>query len=125
MDAQQLKLFLDLVNTRNFTKVSELNYLTQPAVSHQIQRLEHELGARLFERTKRKVVLTEEGHLLFSLAHDILSKFEEIRTIFSERQGRVVGRLKVSTTVSIGLYILPTYLKQFITHFPEVDLHIE
>lgn len=125
MDGQQLKLFLDLVSNKNFTKVAELNYLTQPAVSHQIQRLEAELGVRLFERTKRKVVITEEGQLLYPVAKEILSKFEEIRTLFSERRGRVIGRLRISTTVSIGLYILPTYLKQFITHFPEVDLHVE
>jgi DNA-binding transcriptional LysR family regulator len=121
----QLKLFLDLSTMKNFTKVSERNYLTQPAVSKQIQRLEEELGARLFERTKRKVILTEEGHLLVAYATDMLRKFDEIKSLFLERKGKVVGRLKIATTVSIGLYILPTYLKLFIKQFPHVDLHVE
>ncbi|MBI1746236.1 MAG: LysR family transcriptional regulator [Acidobacteria bacterium] len=125
MDAQSLKLFLDLYHSRNFTRTSERNYLTQPAVSHQIQRLEHELGVRLFERTKRRVVVTEEGRLLFPIAKDLLARFDEIRTLFAERKGLVIGRLKISTTVSIGLYILPSYLKQFIKRFPDVDLHVE
>ncbi len=125
MDWTQLKLFIDLVRAKNFTKVAQNNFLTQPAVSCQIRRLEEELGVRLFERTNRRVGLTDEGRIFLPYANDVLRNLEEVKARFVEREGKVVGMLKIATTVSIGLYILPNYLKQFIKLFPSVDLHLE
>ena len=58
-DFRQLKLFVDLVRVQSFTKVAEINYITQPAVSLSMQKLEEELGVKLFERTTRKVLVTQ------------------------------------------------------------------
>lgn len=125
MDSLQLKLFLDLTRTRNFTKVAQKNHLTQPAVSIQIRRLEEELGVRLFERTNRRVGLTDAGRLFLPYASEMLRNLEEAKARLLERQDKVLGMIKVATTVSIGLYILSNYLKQFIKLYPNVDLHVE
>src|SRR5947207_6542110 len=84
MELDQLKLFTDLVREQSFTKVAEKNFLTQPAVSLRIRNLEEELGTKLLERTTRKVLVTEEGRILYEYARDILGKAEEVKTLLLE-----------------------------------------
>jgi DNA-binding transcriptional LysR family regulator len=125
MELDQLKLFTDLVREQSFTKVAEKNFLTQPAVSLRIQKLEEELDVRLVERTTRKVIVTEEGRLLQEYAREILRLVEEARTALQERKGRMVGSVRLATVHSIGLHELPIFLKAFINQYPHVSLHVE
>lgn len=125
MDTEQLKLFLDLARIKNFTRAARNNFLTQPAVSRRIQQLELELGVRLFERTRRRVLLTENGSIFLSYARDILSKLEEARHDLREGDSKPIGRLRVAASPSIGLYALPSYLKKFIRQYPRIELHVE
>lgn len=125
MEFDQLRLFVDLVREQSFTKVAERNFITQPAVSLSLQKLEEELGTRLLERTTRRVLVTEDGKILYDYAREILDKAQEVRAKLQERQERVLGSLRVATVHSIGLYELPASLKEFIRRHPEVDLHID
>jgi DNA-binding transcriptional LysR family regulator len=125
MEFDQLRLFVDLVREQSFTKVAERNFITQPAVSLSIQKLEDELGTRLLERTTRKVLVTEEGEILYDYARDILEKAQEVKFVLQERQDRVLGSLRLATVHSVGLYELPATLKEFIRRYPEVNIHID
>src|SRR5688572_4214579 len=125
MDFDQLRLFVDLVREQSFTKVAERNFVTQPAVSLSIQKLEDELGTKLLERTTRKVLVTEEGRILYDYARDILAKAQEAKTVLLERQDKVLGSIRLATVHSVGLYELPASLKEFIRRYPEVNIHIE
>jgi DNA-binding transcriptional LysR family regulator len=125
MELDQLKLFADLVREQSFTRVAERNFLTQPAVSLRIQKLEEELDVRLVERTTRKVIVTEEGRVLHEYAREILRLVEEARAALQERQGRMVGSVRLATVHSIGLHELPIFLKAFINRYPHVSLHVE
>ncbi len=125
MELDQLKLFTDLVREQSFTKVAEKNFLTQPAVSLRIRNLEEELETKLLERTTRKVLVTEEGRILYDYARDILSKAEEVKTVLLERQNKMIGSVRLATVHSIGLHELPAYLKQYISRYPQVALHID
>jgi DNA-binding transcriptional LysR family regulator len=125
MELDQLKLFTDLVREQSFTKVAEKNFLTQPAVSLRIRNLEEELGTRLLERTTRKVLVTEEGRILYDYARNILNKAEEVKTVLLERQDKMIGSVRLATVHSIGLHELPAYLKRYISRYPQVVLHID
>lgn len=125
MDLDQLKLFVDLVRVQSFTKAAEINYLTQPAVSLSIQKLEDELGCKLLERTTRKVLVTEEGRIMHDYARDILGKVQEARAVLLERQDKMLGTLSLATVHSVGLHELPVYLKEYIRRYPEVSIHID
>jgi DNA-binding transcriptional LysR family regulator len=125
MELDQLKLFTDLVREQSFTKVAEKNYLTQPAVSLRIRNLEEELNTKLLERTTRKVLVTEEGRILYDYAREILRKADEVKMLLLERQDKMVGMVRLATVHSIGLHELPAYLKRYITKFPQVALHID
>jgi DNA-binding transcriptional LysR family regulator len=125
MELDQLKLFTDLVREQSFTKVAEKNFLTQPAVSLRIRNLEEELGTKLLERTTRKVLVTEEGRILYDYARDILGKAEEVKAVLLERQDKMVGSVRLATVHSIGLHELPSYLKRYISKYPQVALSID
>src|SRR4030095_5322976 len=125
MDLDQLKLFVDLVRVQSFTKVAELNYVTQPAVSLSIQKLEDELGVKLLERTTRKVLVTEEGRIFHEYARDILEKVREVRTLLLERQDKMLGTLSLATVTRVRPHELPVYLKEYIRRYPEVSIKID
>lgn len=125
MEFDQLRLFVDLVREQSFTKVAERHFITQPAVSLSIQKLEDELGTRLVERTTRRVLVTEEGKILYDYATDILGKAQEVKSVLQERQDKVLGTIRLATVHSVGLYELPASLKEFIRRYPEVNIHIE
>ena len=125
MQFDQLRLFVDLVKEQSFTKVAERNFITQPAVSLSIQKLEDELGTKLVERTTRRVIITEEGHILYGYAREILEKAQEAKEALQERQDRMLGAIRLATVHSIGLYELPASLKEYIRRYPEVNIHVE
>lgn len=125
MEFDQLRLFVDLVREQSFTKVAEKHFITQPAVSLSIQKLEDELATKLVERTTRRVLVTEEGKILYDYAIDILGKAQEVKTVLQERQDKILGTIRLATVHSVGLYELPASLKEFIRRYPEVNIHIE
>ena len=125
MQFDQLRLFVDLVKEQSFTKVAERNYITQPAVSLSIQKLEDELGTKLLERTTRRVLITDEGRILYGYAREILEKAQEAKAVLQERQDRMVGAIRLATVHSVGLYELPASLKEYIRRYPEVNIHVE
>jgi LysR family transcriptional regulator, transcriptional activator of the cysJI operon len=125
MELDQLKLFSDLVREQSFTKVAEKNFLTQPAVSLRIQKLEEELDTKLLERTTRKVIVTEEGRILNEYAREILRQVEEAKAALLERQQKMVGTVRLATVHSVGLHELPVFLKAYINCYPQVGIHID
>ncbi len=125
MEFDQLRLFVDLVREQSFTKVAERHFITQPAVSLSIQKLEEELKTKLLERTTRKVLVTEEGRILYDYARQILDKAQEAKVALQERHDKMMGSVRLATVHSVGLYELPASLKEFIRRYPEVNFHIE
>jgi LysR family transcriptional regulator, transcriptional activator of the cysJI operon len=125
MELYQLKLFVDLAETGNFTKVASENYVTQAAVTLQIRKLESELGVPLFHRTTRSVTLVEAGQRLLPYARAILQQAEEAKMAVRDTREEVSGLVRVAAVHSIGLYELPPYIKKFLKKFPGVNLDIQ
>ncbi len=125
MELYQLKLFVDLAEMGNFTRVANDNYVTQAAVTLQIRKLESELGVPLFHRTTRSVTLLEAGHRLLPYARDVLQKVQEATLSVRDTKSDVSGLVRVASVHSIGLYELPPYIRQFLKRFPGVNLRID
>ena len=89
VDLQHLKTFLTIVATKNFSRAAQILGYAQPTVSHQIQCLERELGAKLFERVKfaRTVVLTDVGSRVSDYATRLLAMEEAIRATAGKPAG--------------------------------------
>lgn len=81
MNTTQLECFMSVANFLNFSRAAEQLRITQPAVSHQINTLEDELGVKLFHRTSKSVRLTQEGYMFTQYAGEILkvSEFSKAR----------------------------------------------
>ena len=124
MDINALQAFLAVAETASFSQAAERLFLTQPAISKRIAALEEGLGARLFDRIGRQVVLTEAGKALLPRAERIIAELEDSRRAITNLGGEVAGRLTVGTSHHIGLHRLPPILRQFTERYPKVELDI-
>ncbi len=107
----------------NFSKAAKHLYITQPALSKQIQQLEEQLQVRLFDRTKRSVKLTEAGLVLLDHCRHIFQAINTLETAMDKFRKEVRGSLRIASTPSLGNYLLPDFLKAFSTQFPQIMLH--
>jgi LysR family transcriptional activator of glutamate synthase operon len=125
MELRQLRYAEAVARHRHFTRAAEELHVAQSALSHQIRRLEAELGTDLFERTSRTVTVTEAGEAVVSRARGILAQVDGIRDELDELRGLVRGRVSVGATLPAGELDVPRLLVRFSETFPgiEIDLH--
>ena len=81
MNLKDLQYFISLAKHKNFSKAARECFVTQPTLSNQISKLEEELELSLFERTNRKVSITQEGKLILDVAKKTLENISEIQKI--------------------------------------------
>jgi DNA-binding transcriptional LysR family regulator len=126
MHLETLKTFCDLIETGSFSKAAALNFISQSAVSQQVQALERRFDQRLIERGRRKgVAPTEAGRLLYIECKEILERFQALENRLRARSEVIAGSIRVATVYSVGLHEIPPYIKQFIKEYPQVKIHIE
>lgn len=121
----QYKIFYEVAKAGNISKAAKELYISQPAISKSISKLEDGLDTTLFNRNSRGVQLTDEGQLLFehvSSAFDALSQGEqELKRIKNFNMGSI--RIGVSNTLC--RFIMVSYLKRFIEQYPHIKIFIE
>ena len=123
MDHIQLKNFVLLAQTLNFSAVAKQEFISQPALTKQINRLEDELGVRLFHRTKHGVCLTYAGEAFYRHAVAILDEVEKaVHHMESIRQGHT-GSLRISAIYSLDDEVT-RHLERFTGRYPKVDVSI-
>jgi LysR family hydrogen peroxide-inducible transcriptional activator len=122
MELHQLRYFLAVARTKNFSRAAEQCHVAQPSLSQQIMKLEEELGERLFERTKREVSLTPAGDLLRVHAERVLQEVELARDGVREFRGLVRGRVVLGVLPTVAPYFLPQRLRAFSSRFPAVEV---
>ncbi|MBV8278786.1 MAG: LysR family transcriptional regulator [Verrucomicrobia bacterium] len=121
MDLRQLTTYRVLARTLNFHQAAEQLHCVQSTVTAQIQALEDELGARLFDRLGRRVVLTDAGTRLVVYADRLLNLADEARLAVSGQKDQA-GTLTISATETLCTYRLPAVLHRFRRRFPRVRL---
>lgn len=118
-------IFYTVANAGNISKAAKELYISQPAISKSIQKLEESLDCKLFSRSSRGVILTSEGALLYEhvkQAFDALGTGEE-KLKRSIELG--VGQLKIGVSTTLCKYMLLPYLKEFIHRNPHISISIE
>jgi len=125
VELRQLRYAEAVARHSHFTRAAEELHVAQSALSHQIRRLEDELGTELFERTSRTVTVTEAGQAVAEQARLILSQVDGLHEEVDELRGLVRGRLSVGATLPAGEIDVPSVLVGFSEAFPgiEVDLY--
>ena len=118
-----LRAFCQTARLGSISRAAEALFLSQPAVSLQLQALERELGARLFERSGRRMTLSREGELLYDMARPLVEGLDNLAANFRERvRGLDAGELHVAAGSSTILYLLPQFVEAFRKAHPEVRL---
>src|SRR2546422_8720011 len=116
---QQLKGFCAVVEARSVSKAAGRLNLTQPTVSLQVQSLERDLRATLFERRGPKIEITFEGELLYELARPLVEGLTSLDENFESRRNNVEqGRLAIAAGESTIHYELPRAVRQFSAEHP-------
>jgi len=123
-DLRQLECFCAVARTRSFTKAAENLGVSQPSLSEQIAKLEHGLGAPLFERLSRRIELTPLGEAILGRAQALLEDAAALPDHFERARTGVRGPLRLSAIPTILPYFLAPLLKGFTGRYPEVDLHV-
>lgn len=118
------RIFYTVANAGNISKAAKELYISQPAISKSIQKLEDGLGCQLFSRSSRGVVLTEEGHLLYSHVKDAFETLNEGEEKLRRSIELGVGHLKIGVSSTLCKYMLMPYLKEFIRRYPHINISI-
>lgn len=124
MELQQLRYVLAVAETNSFTRAAERCLVVQSALSHQVARLERELGARLFERTSRRVRLTEAGAAFLPAARQCLDAAERAANDVAAAVGEVRGRLAVGLIPTVAAVDIPAALRDFRGRYPAVRINL-
>jgi len=125
MEMHQLRYVVAVARARNFSRAAEQCHVSQPSLSQQIQKLEEELGERLFDRMKREVKLTAHGEAFLPRALRILEEVDLARREASDAHRLLRGRLIVGVLPTIAPYLLPAVLGDFAKRFPGVEIVVE
>lgn len=121
----QLEYLVALDTYRHFATAAENCFVTQPTLSMQIQKLEDELGVKLFDRSKQPVVPTEIGEAVIRQARILLREALKTREIVDEHRGIVAGEIRVGIIPTLAPYLLPLFLANFIQKYPHVKVKIK
>ena len=125
MDIQQIKNFLVLCDTLNFRKAAEQINIVQPALSKQIQLLENEVGALLFDRSKRAVVLTEAGIFFQKETHRILQDLNKTIARTAQLHNGEAGEIRVTHASSAMNTVVPSFLVKVKHTWPDLKTIVQ
>ena len=121
----QLKILHAISSEGSFKKAAEKLYISQPAVSLQIQNLERQLNTPLFYRDKRKARLTETGQLLIKYCERILSLCDETCRALDELHTLQSGSLIIGASQTTGTYLMPRLIGIFKNKYPQISIELQ
>jgi DNA-binding transcriptional LysR family regulator len=118
----QLRALQAVVRHASFSRAAEELHLTQPAVSMQIRQLEGTVGLPLLERVGKRAFLTQAGEVLLAHATRALRELQTGLELVQQLRGVVAGRIRLGTSASISIYLLPPLLRRFRSRYPDTEL---
>lgn len=121
----QLRILKAIAAEGSFKRAADTLYVSQPAVSLQVQNLEKQLNVPLFDRGGRKAQLTEAGHLLLSYGEKVLTLCQETCRAIEDLQNLQGGTLIVGASQTTGTYLLPRMIGLFHQKYPDVSVQLQ
>lgn len=121
----QYKIFFEVAKAGNISRAAKELYISQPAISKAISKLEDSLGLSLFTRSSRGVQLTSEGGVLFEHTREAFDALERGELELKRIQEFDIGHLRIGVSNTLCKYILLPYLKTFIDQYPHMNVTIE
>lgn len=125
IEVHELEIFLAAAEEENFSAAARRLHLSQPAISFQIQALEQRLNVQLFQRSGRRISLTQAGRDLLPMAREMVGLSTRIEETMCAQQGIVKGHVKIGCSTSPGKYILPGLIGAFRREYPDVQFVVD
>jgi LysR family hydrogen peroxide-inducible transcriptional activator len=119
---RQLQYVVAVADTRSFRRAAELCAVSQPSLSAQVAQLEEVIGMRLFERDRRRVLLTPAGELLVAQARRVLAEADEWMDTATRIGDPLAGKLRIGVIPTISPYLLPEIVPALRQHFPRLQI---
>ena len=124
MTLQQLEYILAVDTYKQFSTAAEKCFITQPSLSAMIQKLEDELGVKIFDRSKQPIMPTEIGTDIIAQARVIVNEAENLKQLVKDRLETVSGGLRLGIIPTLAPYLLPLFLKDFSEKYSDLKLSI-
>lgn len=124
MNEQDYYFLQDLYRIKNITRVAQLHYLSQPAMTKRIRRIEEELGCQLVLRSKRGITFTPAGELVVRHSREMTQRNDQLRAALNQLQGVVGGTLSFGVSLNYSRYRLPAALRRYQELYPLVDIEV-
>ena len=125
IDLNDLRVFEKVAATSSFSVAGRALGLPKSTVSRNIARLEQVLGARLFQRTTRAVILTAAGEALQARCIELMSRVDETIAYVESLAGEPRGLLRISAGIGFGINVLSRHLPEFLARFPRIDVSLD
>lgn len=123
IDLRQMRQFVAVAEELSFRRAAERLHMSQPPLSQAIQRIEEDIGAKLFHRSKRKVTLTRTGEVMLDESHRVLAQADRaIAHVMDVGKGRL-GRVEIGFVLTASYELLPAVTRRFRQNNP--DIHLE
>lgn len=123
-DLELYKVFHIVARCHNISHAAEMLYISQPAVSNAIKKLERELGTPLFSRSSKGVELTTEGRLFHEYIEKALGIIMEGEDVLTQLKNKEKGTITIGVSTTLCKHFLFPYLKPFIAEYPEIQIKI-
>ena len=124
MTLQQFEYILAVARHRHFARAAEACFVTQPTLSMMIQKLEEELGIKVFDRSRKPVSITPVGEMVLERARKVLKETEGITELVKAYKGHIEGTINMGIIPTLAPYILPLFARPFLDKYPGVKLRI-
>jgi LysR family nitrogen assimilation transcriptional regulator len=124
MNLKQLRYFVMVAESGGFSQASDAAHLAQSALSRHVRLLEEELDTRLFDRTGRGVILTEQGEYLLEQARSILDQVVHVERSLQAWYEHPIGRVRLGMTPTGSIHSAPALIRELRSLYPEISLHI-
>jgi LysR family transcriptional regulator, hydrogen peroxide-inducible genes activator len=124
MEFHQLRYFVAVAETENFTKAATRCFVSQPSLSQQILNLEEELGQKLFHRLGRRAPLTDAGHVFLESARRILAEAENVSLELRDATAAVRGKVTVGVIPTLAPFLMPQIIDRSRSLYPELEISL-
>lgn len=122
LNTEAFKIFYEVARQKNITKAAEKLFISQPAVTQTIKKLENDLDVTLFLRNKKGVELTRIGEEIFEKVESAMVTFESVEKTLKEYSGLLCGEVTVSCGINVGKKVLIGAIEEFVSAYPKVNI---
>jgi LysR family hydrogen peroxide-inducible transcriptional activator len=121
----QMEYLIAVDKYGSFVEAAKNCFVTQPTLSMQIQKLEKEIGALIFDRSKQPVVTTEIGRQIIAQTRIVLLETSKIQEVVNSHSNIISGQLKIGIIPTVAPYLVPLFLEKFLEKYPKIEVSID